>query len=70
MKNKEELNAIKEEIKTVKEKLQELTSEELNEVTGGKTDFNTPFDFNIPENNKEYEIHVYGGKETENFIEK
>ena len=34
-KSKEELNKIKEEVKTVNEKLQELTEEELEQVTGG-----------------------------------
>ena len=36
MKTKEELNAIKEEVETVNEKLQELTEEELERVTGGQ----------------------------------
>ena len=35
MKTKEELNALKEEVETVSEKLRELTEEELAEVTGG-----------------------------------
>ena len=35
MKSKEELNALKEEVKTVKEKLSALTDEELEQVTGG-----------------------------------
>ena len=34
-KSKEELNKIKEEVETVNEKLQELTPEELEQVTGG-----------------------------------
>ena len=34
-KSKEELNALKEEVETVNEKLQELTEEELEKVTGG-----------------------------------
>ncbi len=38
-KTKEELNALKEEVETVNEKLQELTEEELEQVTGGNTDF-------------------------------
>ena len=37
MKTKEELNKIKEEVETVNEKLQELTEEELEKVTGGTT---------------------------------
>lgn len=36
MKTKEELNAIKEEVETLNEKLQELTEEELAQITGGK----------------------------------
>ena len=35
-KSKEELNALKEEVETVNEKLQELTEEELEQVTGGR----------------------------------
>ena len=35
MKTEEELNALKEEIETVKKKLAELTEEELTQVTGG-----------------------------------
>ena len=34
-KSKEELNALKEEVEAVNEKLQELTPEELEQVTGG-----------------------------------
>ena len=35
MKTTEELNALKEEVETLNEKLQELTEEELEKVTGG-----------------------------------
>ena len=35
MKSKEELNALKEEVKTLNKKLAELTEEELTQVTGG-----------------------------------
>ena len=35
-KSKEELNALKEEVEAVNEKLQELTPEELEQVNGGK----------------------------------
>ena len=35
VKTKEELNALKEEVKTMKEKLSALTEEELEQVTGG-----------------------------------
>ena len=34
-KTKEELNKLKEEVEAVNEKLQELTEEELEQVTGG-----------------------------------
>ena len=34
MRSKEELNKLKEEVKSVNEKLQELTEEELEQVTG------------------------------------
>ena len=34
-KTKEELNALKEEVEAVNEKLQELTSEEIAQVSGG-----------------------------------
>ena len=36
MKTKEELNALKEEIETLNQKLHELTEEELVQVCGGK----------------------------------
>ena len=36
-KTKEELNALKKEAETVNEKLQELTEEEVAQVTGGDT---------------------------------
>lgn len=36
MKTKEELNAIKEEVKTLNKKLAALTDEEFREVVGGK----------------------------------
>ena len=35
MKTKEELNKLKEEVEAVNEKLQELTPEEIAQVTGG-----------------------------------
>ena len=35
MKTKEELNALKEEVETLNQKLAELTDEELAQVTGG-----------------------------------
>ena len=36
MKTKEELNALKEEVEAVNEKLAELTPEEIAQVSGGK----------------------------------
>lgn len=53
MKTKEELNAIKEEIETLNKKLAELTEEELEQVTGGKTIFD------IEEPTPNYEHHLY-----------
>ena len=35
MKTKEELNALKEEVDSINEKFQELTEEEIAQVTGG-----------------------------------
>ena len=48
MKTKEELNALKEEVKALNKKLAELTEEELAEVTGGQQ-----YDINIYKNNNE-----------------
>ena len=66
MKTKEELNALKIEFETLNAKLAELTDEELKEVTGGidapqkgddeKNRFSA---FEIQDNPKQYEIHVY-----------
>ena len=36
-KSKEELNAIKEEVESVNEKLQELTPEEIAQISGGQS---------------------------------
>ena len=36
MKTKEELNALKEDVKTLNKKLHELTDEELAQVSGGR----------------------------------
>ena len=38
MKSKEELDALKEEVETVNEKLKELSAEELEKVNGGVVD--------------------------------
>ena len=42
MKTKEELNALKEEVETVNKKLQDLTEEELEQVTGGRPSAGIP----------------------------
>ena len=50
MKTKEELNALKEEVVTLNEKLHELTEEELAQVTGGDDPdflFEKQFDFEV-----------------------
>ena len=44
MKTTEELNELKEEVETLKQKLQELSDEELEQVVGGAAN---PFD-NVP----------------------
>ena len=44
MKTKEELDALKIELEGLKEKLSELTEEELMAVTGGTNDTNTEVD--------------------------
>ena len=36
MKSKEELNALKEEVETLNKKLQELSEDELQQVSGGR----------------------------------
>ena len=69
MKTKEELNALKEEVKALNMKLAELTEEELKQVVGG---VNVPFDtpkgsgtdtnstFKKPdEGPNQYDIHIY-----------
>lgn len=70
MKTKEELNAIKEEINAMNKKLHELTSEELNQVTGGTIDFNTPVDFTQNTSGKQYENHIYTIETEESAREK
>ena len=42
MKTKEELNALKEEVKALNAKLAELSEEELEQVTGGRHNIRTP----------------------------
>ena len=54
-KTKEELNAIKEEVETLNEKLHELTEEELAQVSGG----NGKFAYEVPFYNPELEWIEY-----------
>ena len=48
MKSKEELNALKEEVEAVNEKLAELTPEEIAQVTGGKSVYHDGAIYVIP----------------------
>ena len=47
MKTKEELNALKNEVKDLNAKLAELSEDELKEVTGGVIDLSRERDFEI-----------------------
>ena len=61
MKTKEELNAIKEEVKALNVKLAELTDEELAQVFGGATIF-------TPEKDKsQKEFNIYNIDERKEF---
>ena len=51
MKTKEELNALKEEVETLNQKLAELTDEELAQVSGGIYPTWIPVDESCPEFN-------------------
>ena len=69
MKTKEELNEIKEEVETLNRKLAELTDEELEQVTGGRsgrlgaleTTGSNPYSdtFKTNEKTKKYEHSFY-----------
>ena len=48
MKTKEELNALKEEVKTLNKKLAELTEEELVQVSGGVLPYYSWHVFEVP----------------------
>ena len=48
MKTKEELDALKKEVESVNEKLQELTPEELEQVTGGGKNPEEVWDYSRP----------------------
>lgn len=56
MKTAEELKAIKAEYESLKKKLSELTEEEMSQITGGTSG---GFLFDVPDETKQYEIHVY-----------
>lgn len=58
MKTKEELKALKQEYESLKRKLEELSEDELKEVTGGT-------DFIIPEKPNDYNYHIYTGSVTD-----
>ena len=47
MKTKEELNALKEEVETLNQKLAELTEEELAQVSGGRAPVLEPLDIHF-----------------------
>ena len=49
MKTKEELNALKEEVETLNKKLDELTEEELEQVSGGGLPFYDERDIVLPD---------------------
>ena len=74
MKSKEELIALREEVKTLKRKLAELSAEELKEVTGGLTtqqeDAKNPFKdyFETKDNAKKYEHSLYKPGVDHSFI--
>ena len=65
MKTKEELNALKNEVETLKKNLAELTEEELAQVVGGSMPPIRPDEkyvmsaFTVPENDRQYDIHIY-----------
>ena len=69
MKTKEELNTLKDEFETLNKKLEELSEDELMQVTGGaailqnmpkiQDDEKYVKSFNIPDEEKQYDIHIY-----------
>ena len=63
MKTPEELNALKEEYKTLNKKLAELNEDELKLVIGG-SDFSQYFD--IKDAFGQYKFHIYNGKTDRN----
>lgn len=77
MKTKEELSAPKAEVDTPNTKLSELGEEELEQIIGGASvSFEKPKEkgndifspgFKRPDNEKQYDIHVYTGTVTDDF---
>ena len=77
MKTKEELDTLKEEIKTLNSKLSELTDAELAQVTGGLTvQFDVPvkkdddtcsMEFTKKDSNKIFQYHIYKDTLTNDF---
>ena len=62
MKTKEELNALKEEVETLKGKLRELSKDELMLVVGG-----TDVEFFIDDKSSDKEFHIYEGTVEKDF---
>ena len=62
MKTKEELTALKKEVETVREKLAELTEEELAQVIGG-----TGAEFFFDDKSGDKEFHLYDGTVEKEF---
>lgn len=70
MKTKEELNALREEIKALNVKLRELSEEELAQVTGGVSDRDIAF--GVRDKNQDetiFNFHIYDGKVNRDFDE-
>ncbi|MCQ2424406.1 MAG: hypothetical protein MJ088_05880 [Clostridia bacterium] len=59
MKTKEELTALRNEVKTLNAKLAELTEDELKEVVGGTADTTFETVFTPEKGPGQYEFHVY-----------
>lgn len=57
MKTVDELNALKEEVGTLKNKLAELTDDELKQVTGGETELDL-FDFSADPSDFEHKHSI------------
>ena len=80
MKTKEELNALREEVKALNAKLKELSEEELAQVTGGvTTPFNAPTgkgnnpfsqSFIIEDDETLHNYHIYDNNVEKDFGQK